>query len=77
MQAEVHIVQTGQSKTWKETFIEFKKYPEFSFWANDYEIWSFLLCQNNVFIGKNSSGNHLSGHQWYFLFALFWSTYKK
>ena len=30
MQAEVHIVQTGKSKTSKEICIEFKKYPEFS-----------------------------------------------
>ena len=37
-----HINQKGQTTTWKETFIEFIKYPECRLRANIYEIyWDF------------------------------------
>ena len=37
-----HINQTGQSKTWNETCIKFKKYADCRFWANIYKIyWDF------------------------------------
>ena len=40
---KLHLInQTGQSKTWIETCIEFKKYIECSFWANIHKIyWNF------------------------------------
>ena len=37
---KLHLInQTGQSTTWIETCIKFKKYIECSFWANIHKIW--------------------------------------
>ena len=43
-----HINQTGQTKTWKETCIEFKKYSECRLWTNIYEIYRDFHSAKNI-----------------------------
>ena len=63
----------GQSTTWKETCIEFKKYADCRFWANMYKIyWDFCSVRVISLKEKNGGGNHFSGYQWQFWYALFW-----
>ena len=60
-----HNNETGKSTTWKETWIEFKKYADCRFWANIYEIsWDFRSVRLISLYDKNHSENHLSGNQW-------------
>ena len=49
-----HINQTGQTTTWKETSIEFKKYRECRLWANIGNLWRFLFCKKNFFMRKKN-----------------------